>query len=370
METPPKGFHRLAPGQKVRLRHAYIVTCTHVVKDPSGDVVEVHCTHDPATRGGVAQGGVRVEGTIHWVSAKHAKDVEVRIYDRLFRVENPGADDRDFLLDLNPQSLEIVRAKAEPMLGEAKEGDRFQFERVGYFYADPDSKPGAPVWNRTVALKDSWARVVAKAGAPTMRLAPFDAGSAGAPPAPGAEAKRELSSEAKALVETHAIGAEEARVLAQDAQLGEVLKAALATADGKKHAKAVASILVNEVRAELRARKLDAPPFDATAVVELVALLAAGSISSKQAKDVLAEMFATKKTPRAIVEAKGMKQIADPSTLAPIVEAVLAENGDAVARFRAGNANVLGALVGMVMKRSGGQANPKLVTDLLKQKLG
>jgi glutaminyl-tRNA synthetase len=159
MEEPPKKFFRLAPGREVRLRNAYLVTCQSVVKDSAGNISELHCTYDPATRGGDAPDGRKVKATLHWVSATHAVDAEVRLYDRLFTVENPGTGDADFLTQLNPGSLESVRgAKLEPSLSTAASGARFQFERLGYFCVDADSRPGAPVFNRTVGLRDSWAK--------------------------------------------------------------------------------------------------------------------------------------------------------------------------------------------------------------------
>jgi glutaminyl-tRNA synthetase len=159
MEEPPKKFFRMAPGREVRLRNAYLVTCQSVVKDSAGEVVEVRCTYDPATRGGDAPDGRKVKATLHWVSAAHAVDAEVRLYDRLFSVENPGAGDTDFLTQLNPHSLDVVtHAKLESSLASAPAGARFQFERLGYFCADPDSAAGKPVFNRTVGLRDSWAK--------------------------------------------------------------------------------------------------------------------------------------------------------------------------------------------------------------------
>jgi glutaminyl-tRNA synthetase len=158
-EDPPKKFFRLAPGREVRLRNAYLITCQRVVKDEAGNVVELRCTYDPVTRGGDAPDGRKVKATLHWVSAAHAVTAEVRLYDRLFGVENPGAGDTDFLMQINPQSLETIRdAKIEPSIAAAPAGTRFQFERLGYFCVDPDTKAGAPVFNRTVTLKDSWAR--------------------------------------------------------------------------------------------------------------------------------------------------------------------------------------------------------------------
>jgi glutaminyl-tRNA synthetase len=167
MEDPPKQFFRLAPGREVRLRNAYLITCTDVVKDASGAVVELRCTYDPATRGGDAPDGRKVKATLHWVSAAHAVDAEVRLYDRLFTVEDPvGAavkSGREFTEFLNAESLEVLRnCKVEPMLGSAAPGARYQFERLGYFAADRDSVPGHVVFNRTVPLRDTWARIAAR----------------------------------------------------------------------------------------------------------------------------------------------------------------------------------------------------------------
>src|SRR6202051_3844145 len=166
-EVPPPKYYRLSPGREVRLRYGYFVTCASVVKNEKGEIVEVHCTCDPATRGGNAPDGRKVKATIHWVSAAHAVDAEVRIYENLFLKEDPSdvEEGNDVLDNLNPNSLEIIEnAKLEPSLASATVGSRFQFERLGYFCVDPDSKPGKPVFNRTVALKDAWARVEKKQG--------------------------------------------------------------------------------------------------------------------------------------------------------------------------------------------------------------
>src|SRR5438270_419148 len=156
-ENPPKQFYRLSPGREVRLRYGYFVTCTNVVKGASGEVIEVHCTYDPATRGGNAPDGRKVKSTIHWTSAAHAISSEVRVYDTLFTAENPNevGEGKDWTANLNSHSLEVISdAKLEPSLGHAASGSKYQFERLGYFCVDPDSRPGAPVFNRTVALKD------------------------------------------------------------------------------------------------------------------------------------------------------------------------------------------------------------------------
>jgi glutaminyl-tRNA synthetase len=162
-EDPPKQYYRLAPGREVRLRYGYFIRCTDVVKDErTGDIVELHCTYDPATRGGNAPDGRKVKATIHWVSAAHAVDAEVRLYDTLFTRENPGDDSEglDFTDYINPKSLEVLSAcKLEPSLAAAPHGSRYQFERLGYFSVDPDSRPGRPAFNRTVGLRDTWAKI-------------------------------------------------------------------------------------------------------------------------------------------------------------------------------------------------------------------
>ncbi len=164
-EVPPPKYFRLSPGKEVRLRYGYFITAKSVVKNAQGEVVEVHCTYDPATRGGNAPDGRKVKSTIHWVSAEHAVDAEVRIYDKLFTKENPTEleEGQNFTDNLNPNSLEVIaNAKLEPSLTNAAPGSRYQFERLGYFCVDTDSKPGRPVFNRTVALKDSWAKIEKK----------------------------------------------------------------------------------------------------------------------------------------------------------------------------------------------------------------
>jgi glutaminyl-tRNA synthetase len=161
-EVPPKGYYRLSPGKEVRLRWGYLITCTSAVKDEQGNVVELHCTYDPATRGGNAPDGRKVKSTIHWVSAGHAVDAEVRLYAPLFTKENPNdvEEGQEFTANLNPASLEVLAGcKLEPSLAGVKPFERVQFERLGYFCADPDSTPEKPVFNRTVALRDSWAKI-------------------------------------------------------------------------------------------------------------------------------------------------------------------------------------------------------------------
>jgi glutaminyl-tRNA synthetase len=164
MEDPPKKFYRLAPGREVRLRYAYFIKCEAVVKDAAGNVAELRCSYDPATRGGDSPDGRKVKATLHWVSAAHAIDAEVRLYETLFAVRDPNdvPEGADYKMHLNPKSLEVLAgAKVEPSLSAAAPESRWQFERLGYFCVDSkDSKPGRPVFNRTVTLKDEWSRIV------------------------------------------------------------------------------------------------------------------------------------------------------------------------------------------------------------------
>ena len=162
MLEPPKGYFRLAPGREVRLRYGYFLRCEEAVLDAEGRAVELKCTFDPATRGGSAPDGRKVKGTIHWVSAATAQQAEVRLYDRLFTAEQPGADGVDFLTQLNPESRKVATAMVEPALTRLPAGSAVQFERIGYFAVDPDSRPGKTVFNRTVTLKDSWAKQTGK----------------------------------------------------------------------------------------------------------------------------------------------------------------------------------------------------------------
>jgi glutaminyl-tRNA synthetase len=166
-EVPPPKYYRLSPGKEVRLRYAYIIICEKIIKDEKGEILEIHCTYDPETRSGLPNAGKKVKATIHWVSTPHAVNAEVRLYDRLFVKENPdeAAEDQDFLANINPSSLQILKnCKVEPLLGMAKPGERFQFERLGYFCNDiKESLPGIPVFNRIVTLRDTWARIEQKA---------------------------------------------------------------------------------------------------------------------------------------------------------------------------------------------------------------
>ncbi len=380
-EEPPKGWHRLAPGRSVRLRHGYIVTCTGAEKNDEGEGVRAHCTHDPATRGGKPATTDKSIGTIHWVSAARAIDLEVRLYDRLFSVEYAGEGDVDFVTQINPASLHVVTAKAEPSLRSAKHGDRFQLERVGFFVVDEDTSDGAIVMNRTVALRDSWQKQVAKAEVPPSsrdldakrkdkeKKKERDKAKNAEAAASGDKPALELSPAAILLRDQHGLAPETARIIAHEPMLLGLLASALEAPGAKDDVKAIATLLANDVIGEIRSRKLEAVPFEGVAVAELAKLARAQTISTAQTKTVLAEMLTTGKSPKAIVTEKKLAQISSADELGPFIDQVLAESADAVGRYKAGNKNVCGARGGMVMKKPDGRANPKLLKELLEKKL-
>jgi glutaminyl-tRNA synthetase len=377
MENPPKGYFRLTPGGEVRLRHAYIIQCKDVIKDASGQVVELRCTYDPQTRSGDPNAVERkVKGTIHWVPANQAKPVTARLYDRLFNIENPEG-----IEDLNPHSLETLNnVYVEPWVADSKPGSRFQFERQGYFYLDPvDSKDGALVFNRIVSLKDSWAKAQqdsppAKPASAPAKTKSAEAAKSTAKPAkeskPAKEATPSLSPEqekrATRYKDIYKLSDDEARLMAQDEALGKFFESAVATHNNPT---GIANWIVNELLRELKEKPIDALPFAPAQLAELIALQDNDTISGKIAKDVFTDMLQSGGSPAQIVEQKGLKQITNAAELAPIVDKILAANPDNVAKYKEGRTNLFGFFVGQVLKETGGRANPKLVNDLVKSKL-
>ncbi len=355
-EHPPKGFHRLSPGAEVRLRHGYVIRCERVEKDASGRVCRLFCSCDPRSD---AERATRVKGTIHWVSAEDAVEIPVALYDRLFRCEHPGVEGGDPLLDLNPESLLRTTALAEPEVSRLPAGAHFQLERIGYFFVD--EKDGHKLFGRTVPLKDSWAKVLARATSTTEKPATATKSAA------LAKQKEPMRAEAAALVKAHGISSEDARVLGDDADLLQFFELARAH---HGQPSSVASWLVNELPGAHRGAAVHALPFGPAEFAELVALVDGGTITGAAGKEVLRAMLGSEGNPKQIVEARGLTQIADGAELLPVIERVLEANAETVARYRGGNANLLGAFVGMVMRETRGKANPKLVNQLLLEKLG
>lgn len=377
-KDPPKGFYRLSPGAEVRLRYAYFLKCDEVVEDEAGNVVELRCSYDPETRGGAAPDGRKVKGTIHWVHADSAVDAEVRLYDRLFQAENPDTGKGfGFVENLNPESLVVLSGcKLEPGLAEATVEDRFQFERQGYFCLDSSSQPGRLVFNRTVSLKDSWAKRgtgQGKEGQGRRKAEGKASGKKSAKPAGKKAGPRDyragLDEAGLARYQDFlcggAVSEEAARALTDDEALAELFRGARG---GDASPGAVANLLVNDLNRLLK--ESGAPPsFDGVAVAELVGLLDEGVLSSKIAKKVMAEMVATGKAPGVIVEEKGWKAISDPAELTPVIDQVLTAHPDNVASYRAGKKGLMGFFTGQVMKATGGKADPRVVARLLSEKL-
>ena len=356
MENPLADYYRLTPNQPVRLKHAYILTCKDVVKDANGTIVEIKAVYHPDSKSGLDTSGIKVKSAIHWVSAKHAKKVEVRLYERLYKVDAPEG-----LEDLNPDSLHIIpNAFIEPSVITEKPDERFQFERQGYFYADPvDYTDEKPVFNKIVGLKDSWnKKVESTENTPKTEVKKVHVEGEVTP----------MDAEESARFEQYTtqlgLNTEIANTLARDAQLSHFYEETLLHVNSPV---TIANLVANEVARELKQET--ALKFSAQEIAELVTMIDEGTISNKIAKQVFEEMAQSGENPKAIIEAKGLVQISDPEKLMPMIDDVIAKNPDNVAKFKAGNTNLFGFFVGQVLKSSGGKANPTIVNELVTEKL-
>jgi len=378
-EDPPKRFHRLAPGREVRLRYAYFIRCEEVVKDPeTGEVTELRCSHDPATRGGSSPDGRKVKGTIHWVSAAHAVPAEMRLYDRLLNVEQPDAVEGDLEAALNPGSLEVIEAAwVEPSLKGAGPGERFQLERLGYFFTDPvDTGPDRLVLNRTVPLRDTWAKIEEKKEKKEKKSRGKRKGRGKGEGRSEAEAPgpvRELEAPTEALtarlrryVTELGVSVADAQLLTRDEELADFFESGLR----EGHPRELAGLVVNEV---LRVRKemaLSALPFGGAALGVLARLQATGKISGQSAKAVLEAMVAGGGEPEAIVAREGLEILGDADAIGALVDEVLAAHPAQRAQYAAGNQNLFGFFMGQLMRRTKGRADAKLARSVLQERLG
>jgi len=381
---PPKGFHRLTPGGRVRLRHAYVIRCDEVLTDDTGEVVGLRCAYDPDTLGKQPAGGA-VKGTIHWVSAAHAVPTEVRLVDRLFTVTDPDSGDGEFTALLNPDSLTTTAAFVEPSVLADPSDARYQFERLGYFWRDPvDSREGRLVFNRIVTLRDSWTKAQAP-DAPAVPPAAALPRASGTPPArrsrkaeerPVNDGKRSAESRPRpdadfspselavlSRLTARGIKPDAARALARDPRLFAYFSEAARDGDEVT----IANWVVKEIGAAIRIGDV---ALAAGRFAAIVALVTSDKITSRTAKEVLAEAMETGIDPVGIVQVKGLFQISDPRSLDPILDRIVAANADQVAQFRAGKKSVVGYLVGQVMKETDGRANPAVLNELLAKKLG
>ncbi len=355
MENPPKGYFRLTPEQPVRLKHAYIITCKEVVKDSNGNITEIKAEYNADSKSGSDTSGIKVKSAIQWVDAKEARTVEVRLYDRLFSSEAPEGVE-----DINPDSLKVIKnALIEPAVITDKPDERFQFERQGYFYADPiDYTDEKPVFNKIVGLKDSWGKKTKVATPKTQ------------------EKKVQVDGEVVAMSEAQTalfnkytelkLNSEVANTLARDENLSSFFEDALAVLNSPVN---LANIVVGEVARELKEKQVEALKYTPSQIAELVKLIDDKTISNKIAKQVFEEMAKSGENPAKIVEAKGLVQISDPAVISPIIDEVIAKNPDNVTKFKAGNTKLLGFFVGQVLKATGGKANPKVVNQLVAEKL-
>ncbi len=363
-ENPVKGYNRLTPNQAVRLRHAYIITCEEIIKDENGKILEIKALYNPNSKSGNDTSGIKVKSAIQWVDANSCKKIEVRLYDRLYKNEAPEG-----LEDLNPNSLSIIKdALIEPAVITDKVDERFQFERQGYFYADPiDYSDETPVFNKIVGLKDSWAKKTKTQEKPKEEI----------------EKKQEVvkkeivHGEAQAMTsEQHALftmytselelNNEVSNILARDENLSFFFEEGLLLINSPV---TLANIVANDIAKELKEKDVDELKFSATEIAELVKMIDEETISTKIAKQVFEEMVKTGETPSKIVKEKGLVQISNPEILIPIIDEVIEKNPENVEKYKDGNQKLFGFFVGQVIKATQGKANPKIVNELVTKQL-
>ena len=380
-EDPPDDFYRLSPGREVRLRSAYFFTCDEVVKDEDGTLLEIRGRVDPATRGGEAPDGRSPDGTIHWVSASKGELMEARLYERLFDVPDPDGGEDDFTEHLNPESLLVRQGVIEPSVLQDDPQTRYQFERVGYFWQDPeDSDPqnGSLIFNQIVPLRDRWAddeqrpsheelqrkkerkekrkqrqrrRSIENKRDPVERLSDAQAERF-------ARYRDELD-----------VAREDAAVLAGEDDAAAFFEATVRSLDGDASPQAAANWVVNELLRALKDRSTDELPFGADAFADLVRLVSTDVISNRAAQDVFEEMVEEGTAPEAVVEANRLRQIDDADELEEVVSGVIEDHPDEVERYRSGKTGLIGFFMGQVMQSTGGTANPELARELLQKKL-
>ena len=356
-ENPPKGYFRLTPEQPVRLRHGYIITCKEIIKDANGEIIEIKAEYNRESKSGSDTSGIKVKSAIQWVSAAEALEIEVRLYDRLFASEAPEG-----IEDVNPDSLQIIKnALIEPDVIKNRPDERFQFERVGYFYADPiEYSDAKPVFNKIVGLKESWGKKKKNKQPQKTQEKKVQIDGEVAP----------MSSAQQALFEEYTsvqkLNTEVANTLARDTTLTTFYKEALALLDSPVN---LANIITNEVAREIKEQGVASLKFTPSQIAALIKLVDDGTISNKIAKEVFEAMRSSGENPEDIVKERGLVQISDPAQITPIIEDVIEKNPDNVAKFKDGNKKLLGFFVGQVLKATGGKANPKMVNELVAQKL-
>ncbi len=370
--TPERGFKRLSPGAKVRLRHAYVIRCDEVIQDDAGFVTELRCAYEPDTLGQSPRKDVG--GVIHWVAAGEAVPTEFRLYDRLFSVPNPEDDDVPFTDKLNPDSLHTDRGFVEPSVLRDPPDTHYQFERQGYFVRDPESSPEQLVFNRTITLKDTWAKThdaQAHAGSASRPESRDETRAAVKSRAKPQRAARDVTADFSAderdrfsTFTAQGASPEEAAVLVRDSALGDYFRDTVNVHSSPQ----LASWVVGDVAHE---HKLNGTfKVSPQKLAELVSLVDDGTLSTRLAKEVFTEMAKTGQSAPEIVGARGLEQVSDKGTLEPLIDALIARNPDKADAYRGGKTGLLGFFVGQLMKETKGQANPQLAQELVKEKLG
>ena len=357
-ETPPKGYFRLTPTQPVRLKYAYIIVCKEIIKDENGEVIEIKAEYYSNSKSGEDKSGIKVKSAIQWVEAKNAKEIEVRLYNRLFTNEAPQG-----IEDINPNSLKIIKnALIEPAVITDKPDERFQFEREGYFYADPiDYKDKKLVFNKIVGLKESSSKKK-KASQPTPKVEPKKVQIDGEV-TPMNEAQKELF---ERYTKELKLNSEVANTLARDENLSSFFDKALKEFNSPIN---IANIITNDVARELKSKEINELKFNPKDIAQLIKMVDEEIISTKIAKSVYEEMVKSGVNPVEIVESKDLKQISNLDIILPIIDEVMAKNQDNVDKYRDGNKKLFGFFVGQVLKATRGKGNPKVVNELVEKSL-
>ena len=376
-EDPPKGWRRMAIGAETRLRYGYVVKPTSVDRDGDGRIKTLHVEYDPETRSGTAPAGRKVQGTIHWVSASEGLRVPVHLYDRLFKVPNPDSADGTLLDHVNPDSLDIVEAVVEPSLKGASRGSHWQFERTGYFVVDSESD--GIRFNRTVSLKDTWAKPETSKAAPAVTAKP-------APKPADDNGKRKRKRKAKTDVHDALLASDpvlaarlsryqadlglsekDATTLTSDRALSDYFESAITSS---AQTRGIANWTINAVQGWVKEHGMDALQISGPALGTLVQRIDDGVLSSKGAKSVFETLASTGGDVDATIESLGVAQITDASTIAGFVDAAFASNPTQAEQFLGGNQKLFGFFVGAVLKASGGRAAPDIVNRLIREKQG
>jgi glutaminyl-tRNA synthetase len=365
-EHPPKGFKRLSPKEEVRLRYAYVIKCDAVIKDAHGVITELHCSYDPNTLG--KNPDRKIKGAIHWVAVKTALPAKMRLYDKLFSVPNPDEGQGHFTDYLNPDSLVITQGFIEPSIAGDPSDQRYQFERQGYFVQDQDSKPDQLIFNRIVALKDSFKQEYTRTDLEILAAKEKAkvANKVGDVRDPTADFNPEQKARLEQFLNGYKLLREDAIILVSDLKLATFFENAV---QSYANPMGIAHWVINDLRRELNHEPIERLKFVPSDLSQLVQLIDKNIINNRIAKEVFLEMFVTGKDPNTIVKEKGLEQVTDLSSLEPVVLRLIQENPDKVEAYRNGKTGLLSFFVGQVMRETGGKANPQLLQELIRNKL-